>query len=179
MRISFVFLPVIRWSFRPLRAGGGAVAKRQDVHAFRPLDRIEAHDGGLAAEFDCRNDRIQFGGVEIALELLAGLPILDEQQGPAAVEIRIQAGIQTPPRDPPRSKHRVVRTPRAPSSTRTRRLHWPACGRMGSSSAPPGEAAFAFTAPVHNAELGRLPAARVTRERICQRPTAAPGSRTA
>ena len=68
--------------------------KRQDVHALFPLNRIDTNHGRLAREFDRRNDRIEFGHIQIAFELFTGLPFLDEQQCLALVQIRIEAGIQ-------------------------------------------------------------------------------------
>jgi len=106
-RTSFVRLLVISFvvSRTFLEAGSHAWTKRQGVHAFLPLYRVHANDGRLAGEFDCRNDRIKLGGVEIALELLARIPIFDEQQGLASVEIRIQAGLQTAGRDSRWAEH--------------------------------------------------------------------------
>ena len=108
VRTKRISLPMVSLSTSrepSLRIGGDALARREDVHALRSFDRVEAHYGGLAAEFDCRNDRIQFGGVEIALELLARIPIFDEQKGLASVEIRIQAGLQTAGRDSRWAEH--------------------------------------------------------------------------
>ena len=82
-----------------------ASIRRQAVHAFPPLHRVDANDGRLAGELDCRNDRIELGGVEIALELLARILIFDEQKGLASVEIRIQAGLQTAGRDSRWAEH--------------------------------------------------------------------------
>src|SRR5438067_1197399 len=63
---------VAYWSFLSscralsLEAGSDAWTKRQDVHAFLPLYRVHPNDGRLAGAFDCRNDRIELGGGEIA-----------------------------------------------------------------------------------------------------------------
>ena len=83
--------------------------KRQSVHALFPLYRVNTNDGRLARELDSRDNGIELGGVEVALKLLARLPIFDEQQGLASVEIRIQAGIQTTWRNPRWSEHSAER----------------------------------------------------------------------
>jgi hypothetical protein len=88
-----------------LRAWGNVPMKRQDVHTFRPHYCIEANNGRLAGELDRRYNRIEFGGVEIVLKLLARFPVFDHQQGLASVEIRIQAGIQTARSGPRWSEH--------------------------------------------------------------------------
>ena len=79
--------------------------KRQNVHALLPLYCVNANNRCLAAELNCRNNRIKLGGVEIVFKLLARFPIFDEKQGLAFVEIRIQTSIQATRRDPRRSKH--------------------------------------------------------------------------
>ena len=58
---------------------GGTSMKRQNVHAFRSLYRINANNRRLAGELDCRDDRVKLGDVEIALELLSRIPVFDEQ----------------------------------------------------------------------------------------------------
>jgi len=70
--------------------------------------RVEAHDGGLTAEFDCRNDRIQF-----AASRLRSNCSRDSQSSTNNrihdVEVRIQAGVQTSRRDPRRPSRRQAR----------------------------------------------------------------------
>jgi hypothetical protein len=80
--------------------------ERQGIHAFLPLDGINADHRRLAGKFDSCNDRVQLGRVEIALELLARLPIFDQQQSLSSVEIRIETGIQAARGNPRWSKYR-------------------------------------------------------------------------
>jgi hypothetical protein len=109
IRIILIFVLVISFVLSRLSLGprDDASMKRQNVHAFPPLYRVDANNGCLAGEFDRRNNRIQLGYVEIALKLLTRFPIFDEQQGLASVEIRIQTRIQATRRNPRWSKHRA------------------------------------------------------------------------
>jgi hypothetical protein len=102
--------PALDFAGVSLRAWGNAPMKRQYVHTFPPLYCIEANNGRLTGELYGRNNGVEFGGVEIALKLLARLPVFDEQQGPASVEIRIQPSIQATRRNSRRSKHGTERT---------------------------------------------------------------------
>jgi hypothetical protein len=106
------------WDFADvsLRAWGNAPVKRQNIHTFPPVYGVEANNGRLAGEFDRRYKRIEFGGVEIALELLARLPVFNHQQGLASVEIRIQAGIEAARSSPRWSEHGAERAQQNRSS---------------------------------------------------------------
>lgn len=53
--------------------------KRQDVHALLSLYRVNANNGRLAGEFDCRNNGVKLGNVQVVLKLLPRLPVFDEQ----------------------------------------------------------------------------------------------------
>ncbi len=53
--------------------------ERQSVHAFLPLDCVDANHWRLAGELNCRNNRVELGHIEIAFKLFARRPIFDEQ----------------------------------------------------------------------------------------------------
>jgi hypothetical protein len=81
--------------------------KRQGVDALLPLHCVNTDHRRFARELDRRDNRIELGHIKIAIELLARLPIFDEQQGLAFVEIRIETGIEAARRNPCWSKHRA------------------------------------------------------------------------
>ena len=83
--------------------------KRQGIYALFTLDRINPDHRRLAGKFDGRDDRIQLGHIEIAFELLARLPVFDQQQCLAPVEIRIETRVQAARRNPGWPEHRAKR----------------------------------------------------------------------
>jgi hypothetical protein len=83
--------------------------KRQGVNALLPLHCVNTDHRRFAGELDRRDNRIELGHIKIAIELLARLPIFDEQQSPAFVEIRIEPGIEAARRNPRWSEHGAER----------------------------------------------------------------------
>jgi hypothetical protein len=79
--------------------------KRQGIDALFPLNGVNPNHRRLAGELDRGDDRVELGHVEITIELFARLPILDEQQGLALVEVRIEPGVEAAGCDPRRSEH--------------------------------------------------------------------------
>ena len=61
--------------------------ERQSVHAFLPLDRVNANYGCFAGEFDRAYNCIELCGIEISLELLTQFPFFNEQQCFALIEV--------------------------------------------------------------------------------------------
>ena len=84
--------------------------ERQSINALLPLNGVDPNYRCLAGEFDGCDNCVELGHIEIALELFARLPILDEQQGLALVEIRIEPRIEAARRDPRWSEHGSERT---------------------------------------------------------------------
>jgi hypothetical protein len=83
--------------------------KRKGVDTLFPLNNVDPNHRRLAGELYGRDNRVELGQIEIAIELFARLPILDQQQGLAFVEIRIETGIQATGCNPRWSKHRSER----------------------------------------------------------------------
>ena len=61
--------------------------QRQGVHSLFPCDRIDTDYWRLARQINRGHNRVEFCHIEIALELFARLPVLDEQQGLPPIQI--------------------------------------------------------------------------------------------
>src|SRR5260370_28450678 len=81
----------------------------QRIHAFLPLDRVNANHGRFAGEFDRSYNSIELRCIEIALELIPRFPFLDEQHGLALIEVREKAHGETTRRYARRLKDRSKR----------------------------------------------------------------------
>ena len=81
--------------------------KRQGVYALLSLDRVNPNHRRLAGKLDGRDDRVQLGHIEISFELLARLPIFDQQQRLASVDIRVETRVQAARSNPGWSEHRA------------------------------------------------------------------------
>lgn len=75
---------------------GGRSMKGQRIHPFLPFDRVNVNHGGLAAKFNRGDDRIDFGRIEIALELRARFPFFHEEQRLGFVEVGVEMGSHAP-----------------------------------------------------------------------------------
>lgn len=75
---------------------GGRSMKGQRIHPFLPFDRVDADHRGLAAKFNRGDDRIDFGRIEIALELRARFPFFHEEQRLGFVEVGVEMGSHAP-----------------------------------------------------------------------------------
>src|SRR3954454_6203803 len=86
-----------------------ASMQRQRIDAFFALDLIEAHHRCFARKLDRGDDGVELGAVEIALELLAGLPFLHEQKGLALVDLGVETGLHAACGRPGRTQQRTQR----------------------------------------------------------------------